>query len=278
MTANLTLIMIFLLSLLLFFSFPVQSEVFQWVDGKGQRHFSDKPHPGAKVLLLNAGYSYYAVKKVYDGDTILLTNGKKVRFLGINTPEVAGRNKEAQAGGDEAKRWLSKQLQNKKVRLETDVEKKDKYGRLLAHVFTEDKLHLNLLLVKKGLAAVSIYPPNLNYSKALVNAQQHAENNQLGIWQYKDYAPKAVNQIKGGSFKGWQRVVGRVKNIRYTRKYSYLNLSDSFGLKIAHQSAKFFPKLEGYLGQQIEARGWINKHKDRYSLLIRHPSALVTLN
>ena len=264
----------FLLSLLLIFSFSVQAEIFQWLDDNGQKHFSDKPHQGAQTLQLNAGYSYYSVKKVFDGDTILLSNGNKVRFLGINTPEVEGRNKQAQAGGDEAKQWLVNQLKGTKVRLEKDVEKQDKYGRLLAHVFTEAKEHLNLQLVEKGLATVNVYPPNLKYTDELIKAAQQAELSQLGIWRYKEYAPKSVEQIKGSSFKGWQRVVGRVKNVRHTRKYSYLNLSDSFGLKIDRKTAALFPKLESYIGKQVEARGWINKRKKQYSMFIRHPSAI----
>ena len=117
--------MTFLLSLLLIFSFSVQAKIFHWLDDNGQKHFSDKSHQGAQTFQLNAGYSYYSVKKVYDGDTILLSNGNKVRFLGINTPEVEGRNKQAQAGGDEAKQWLVNQLKGTKVRLEKDVEKQE---------------------------------------------------------------------------------------------------------------------------------------------------------
>lgn len=269
--------MTFLLSLLLLFSFPVQAEVFQWIDENGQKHFSDKLHQGAKILKLQVAPSYYAVKKVYDGDTILLSNGNKVRFLGVNTPEVEGRHKSAQAGGEEAKQWLINKLTNTKVRLETDVEKKDKYGRLLAHVFTEAKEHLNLQLVEKGLATVNIYPSSIKYTDELIKAGQQAERNKLGVWQYKEYAAKPVEKIKGSSFKGWQRVVGKVKNIQHARKYSYLNLSDNFGLKIDRKTVRLFPKLESYIGKQVEARGWINKHKKQYSLFIRHPSAIKIL-
>jgi len=260
--------------LLFFISFCLHAEIFQWTDNKGNKHFSDKPHQGAKSLHVQAGYSYYHVKKVYDGDTVLLDNGKKVRFLGINTPEVEGRNKSAQAGGQEAKRWLQKALKNKKIRLEKDVEKQDKYKRLLAHLFTEDKQHINLELVKRGLASINIYPPNLKYTDDLLRAEKQAESSGFGIWSYQQYRPKPVSQIKQGSFKGWQRVIGQIKTIRHTRKYSYLNLSDTFSLKIAKQAKKLFPNLDDYLGKSVEVRGWINRHKDKYTMIIRHPSAI----
>ncbi|MFW5444162.1 MAG: thermonuclease family protein [Methylococcaceae bacterium] len=267
--------MFFLLYPLLFFPLLTQADVFQWVDNNGNKHFSDRPHPGSKILHISPGYTYYQVKKVYDGDTVLLTNGQKVRFLGINTPEVEGRHKLAQIGGKEAKLWLQQKLKNTKIRLEKDVEKKDKYGRLLAHVFTEDKQHINLQLIEKGMATVNIHPPNLKYTDDLLLAEKKAEHNRLGIWGYKEYAPKQLSQFNQSSTKGWQRIMGRIKNIQQGRKYIYLNLSDTFTLKIKQKGSELFPKLESYLNKQVEARGWIKKHKSRYSMLIRHPSAII---
>ena len=264
----------FRLLLLFIVSFSTQAEIYQWFDAKGNKHFSDRPHQDAQTLQINPGYTFYYVKKVYDGDTVLLANGNKIRLLGINTPEVEGRYKTAQAGGEEAKRWLQKKLQNKKVRLLKDVEKKDKYGRLLAHIFTEDKQHINLELVKAGLASVNIHPPNLKFTDQLLKAEQQAELARLGIWNYKEYAPKQSNQIKQARFKGWQRVVGQINNIRHGRKYSYLNFSDTFALKIERKFMGLFPELESYVGKKLEARGWINKHKNRYSMFIRHPAQL----
>ncbi len=265
--------LLFFLFLLL--SFSIDAEIFLWVDADGKKHFSDKPHQNAQVLQIDAGYSYYVVKKVFDGDTVLLSNGKKVRFLGVNTPEVEGRNKSVQAGGEEARQWLIQKLKNKKVRLEPDVEKKDKYNRLLAHLFTEEKEHINLELVKNGLASVNIHPPNLKYTDELLLAQKEAERDKKGIWSYKEYATKSAEQIKKGRYKGWQRVTGEIKNIRHTRKYSYLNITDVFSLKIAKKSLVLFPELDSYLGKKIEVRGWINKHKASYSMFIRHPGAIV---
>lgn len=202
---------IHLLIVLLILPFSTVAEIFQWLDAEGNSHFSDKPQPGASIFQVDAGYSFYQVKKVYDGDTILLTNGQKIRLLGVNTPEVEGRNKSLQAGGNEAKQWLETKLKNSKVRLEKDVEKKDKYGRTLAHVFTQDKLHINLELVRQGFASVNIYPPNLKYTGALVTAEQQVKYKRLGIWGYQEYKLKPVAAIKDGRFKGWQRITGKIK-------------------------------------------------------------------
>jgi len=260
------------LSLLSLFA---QADIFQWRNADGIPSFSDRPHLGARVLEISPGYSFYQIKKVYDGDTILLNNGKKVRFLGINTPEVEKRNQPGQVGGEAAKQWLIKRLKGHTVRLEKDVEYKDKYGRLLAHIFTDDQQHINLELVQRGLATVNIYPPNLKYSQLLLQAQSQAEQAKLGLWKDKAYARKPVSAVKKTRLKGWQRLVGRVNSIGYGKKYSYLNLTDYFSVKIANDSLDLFPDLSTYRGQLIEVRGWVNRHKNHFSLFVRHPSALI---
>ncbi len=262
--------------ILFLLSFSVQAEIFQWFDAEGKVYFSDKPHPGAKTLQINPGYTFYQVKKIYDGDTVLLSNGKKVRFLAVNTPEVEGRNKVEQVGAKEAKQWLSSALKNKKIRLEKDLEKQDKYGRLLAYVFTEDNVNINLQLLKRGLGSLNIYPPNLKYSAEFILAEQQAEQQQLGIWGAAEYLPKHAEDIAASRSKGWQRVLGRVKNVRHGRKNSYLNLTENFALKIDRKTMGLFPELESYIGKALEVRGWVNKHKKRYTMLIRHPSAIKT--
>jgi len=253
------------------------AEVYEWKDAKGSTHFSDRSVADAKVVDIKPGYDFYRVKAVYDGDTVVLEDGRKIRLLGINTPEVQHRDKMADAGGEEAKRWLVNKLQNTKVRLETDVEKTDKYHRTLAHLFTEEKEHINLQLVEAGLAEASIYPPNLLYVDELVKAQDQAEQSKLGIWRRPEYAPMPVSSLTEAGHTGWTRLVGKVVNIRKTRKSVYLEFSDSFAARIESKWADLFPDVNGYLGKNVEVRGWLNKNRSKFSMLIRHPSAIKRL-
>ena len=265
-----------LILLLLFFPFSVQADIFQWQDSKGNTHYSDQPHQGAKTLKIEPGYSFTQVKKVYDGDTILLANGNKIRLLGINTPEIEGRYKSvSEAGGEAAKQWLKKTILKQKVRVEIDVEKHDKYSRILAHVFTADKQHINLELVKNGYASVNIHPPNLKYTAELLAAQKKAEQTQLGIWSHTEYSPKHFSTINRSNYKGWHRIKGKVQSISQTRKYISLTLSDAFSLKINKKSLELFSDLGDFIDAEIEVRGWINKQKKRYTIYIRHPSQIV---
>ena len=253
----------------------VCAEVYQWKDADGGKHFSDRNHDGAEVIALKPGYSYHNVKTVYDGDTVVLDDGRKVRLLGINTPEVQHRDKQADAGGDEAKQWLVKRLQNTKVRLQTDEELTDKYHRTLAHLFTENKVHINLELVKAGLAEVSIYPPNLLFSSELLAAQQQAEQARRGIWQRPEFAVRPVSSLTEEGHTGWVRLVGKVASVHNTRKSLYLQFSDKFEARIERQWLALFPDVDGYVGKTLEVRGWLNRNRGKFAMLIRHPSAIV---
>ena len=252
----------------------VRAEIYQWQDAQGSKHFSDRSHPDAKTVKIKPGYGFYSVKTVYDGDTVALEDGRKIRLLGINTPEVQHKDNMANAGGEDAKAWLTKKLQNTRVRLEFDAEKTDKYGRTLAHLFSEKKEHINLSLVKEGLATTSTYPPNLLYVNELLAAENKAEQDRLGIWKRPEYAAIPVNDLTDAGHPGWLRLVGRVITVHNTRKSVYLVFSSQFEARIERKWQSLFPDFNSFLGKTIEVRGWLNKSKKHFSLLIRHPGAI----
>ncbi len=263
--------------LLLGISAACADEIYRWQDERGKFYFSDKRREGAERLTIKPGYSYHRIQYVYDGDTVKLADGKKVRLLGINSPEIEGRNKNAEAGGEDARWWLINALKDKRVRLVFDAEQKDKYGRTLAYLFTEDGLHLNLELVRLGLASLNIFPPNLRFSDELLNAQTEAEKASRGIWKRPEYRIKPASSLRAANYRGWQRISGRVKKIRATHKYVYLALSDHVDFRIERANLDLFPNLQGYVGKEVELRGWLNRSKERFSMLIRHPSSIKML-
>ncbi len=117
------------------------------------------------------------VKRVIDGDTVELANGQLVRLVGVNTPTNGDPFEE------EATEYTKKLVEGKKVRLEYDAYKSNRFGRILAYVIINDK-NLSIELVKKGLAKVVIYEKRkpLIYHQQLLDAEKEAKNNKLGIW------------------------------------------------------------------------------------------------
>ncbi|MCQ4034573.1 thermonuclease family protein [Kaistella montana] len=143
-------------------------------------------------LNINAQISgkYYSIKRVSDGDTVVIQdesqNEYKIRFIGIDAPESrnVGKRKQVQVFGFEAKSHLKKMLADKKVRLEFDVQKIDRYGRTLAYVYLENGIFLNQYLVQKGYARMATFPPNIKYVDVFRKSEEKARKNALGLWKY----------------------------------------------------------------------------------------------
>ncbi|WP_432644824.1 thermonuclease family protein [Methanobrevibacter sp.] len=92
--------------------------------------------------------------KVVDGDTIYLDNGKKIRFVGVNTPE------RGVDGYSTSKEFVQKLCLNKEVGIDIDNSKyTDRYGRTLAVVIVDGK-NVNEMLLKEGLAEIMYMPPS----------------------------------------------------------------------------------------------------------------------
>ncbi|SEM78432.1 thermonuclease family protein [Nitrosomonas marina] len=254
------------------------AEIFRSEDASGKVTYSDKATNGAKpVQLSERTYRHlHRVKKVYDGDTIILENGKRVRLLGINTPEIESRYRAGEPGGKMAKVWLQERLQGQKVYLEYDLEKQDKYKRLLAHLFMSDGTHINLELIKNGLAFVNIMPPNLRHAAQFERAQYLAEQHNLGIWGMARYRARTLSTIATDN-RGWRRYTGVPRAIHQKKKFTYLFFSDEFSIRIDNNHIDHFHDLTEYLGETVEIRGWVSRRSEKYSIQIRHPSALIRL-
>ena len=128
-------------------------------------------------------YSNYNFKVVhiYDGDTVKLSNGEKVRYIGIDTPEMNYNNPPAEYFAQEAKEYNTKLVLGKKVKLEFDVVERDKYGRLLAYVYIDGK-HISQEMIEHGYAKVLMIPPNLKFADYFLTLQNLAKEEKRGIW------------------------------------------------------------------------------------------------
>lgn len=252
------------------------SGIYRSVDAQGRVTYSDTPSANAQPVIITGQPSrqLHQVARVYDGDTIILEGRKQVRLLGVNTPEIESRHRSEEPGGVAAKKWLQNQLRDNQVYLEFDQVKRDKYKRLLAHVFLPNGKHVNLALLESGLAAISIIPPNGRYSDKLIQAQQYAEKQKLGIWSMPEYQSRPISEIANHT-KGWQRFTGTPVAIRKSRKFTRLLFNDKIDIRVANSNLRLFPELATYVGKPLEVRGWVARNKDHYTMLIQHPSALI---
>ena len=130
-----------------------------------------EPLPGPEIT---AAFVY----RVIDGDTIVLQDGERVRLLGIDTPEKGEQYYEA------ARDRLKDLIERKTVRLERDVEDKDRFGRLLRYVFINDTfVNIYIYMVREGYASVFIIYPNIKYSSKFEDAEEEARAVGEGLWR-----------------------------------------------------------------------------------------------
>jgi len=128
--------------------------------------------------------SIAVVKEVVDGDTVVLSDGRRVRLLGINTPEYG------MYFFEEAREVLEAMVLGREVVLEKDISEIDKYGRLLRYVYVND-LFVNMEMLKRGFANIYTCPPDVKYIDEFLEAERFARENNLGLWQKSE-----INMVK----------------------------------------------------------------------------------
>ncbi|TSC69959.1 MAG: WD40 domain-containing protein beta Propeller [Parcubacteria group bacterium Gr01-1014_70] len=136
---------------------------------------SPTPQPIEVATQQPSKEAQYKVTYVVDGDTIELSNEKRVRLIGIDSPESG------EPFYTEARNKLIFLVLNKDVRLEKDVNEADRYGRLVRYVYVGDAF-INLEMVKQGYAKSYTYPPDVKYTDRFLAVEREARNAQLGLW------------------------------------------------------------------------------------------------
>jgi micrococcal nuclease len=158
-------------------------------------YFGMRCLPHQKSVTVPENNLFY-VSRVIDGDTIKLSGGEHVRLIGIDAPESRYNKKLVRdskrsskdmdtiiAMGKKATDFVKDLVQGRTVKLEFDVEKHDKYGRLLAYIYLEDGTFVNARIMEEGYAQVMTIPPNVKYADQFLKLQKEAREKNKGLWQ-----------------------------------------------------------------------------------------------
>ena len=124
----------------------------------------------------------FTVTRVVDGDTLLLSNGERVRLIGVDTPETVHPTKPVQYFGKEASAFTKKEIEGQTIRLEYDQQRQDKYGRTLAYVYrSSDDFFLNAEIIKQGYGhAYTRFP--FKYLDEFRSYEKEAREQRRGLW------------------------------------------------------------------------------------------------
>jgi endonuclease YncB( thermonuclease family) len=216
------------------------------------------------------------VDTIYDGDTIKLRDGRVVRFIGINTPELSTQYKPAQPFAAEAKQALLSMLPpGAEVGLRFDQDRQDHYKRTLAHVYDKSGKNLSVSLLEQGLAFAIVVPPNNAHVDCYFANELPARSAKRGLWSSASYQPRAVTELNKDD-TGFQYVEGRVTHIGHGKKNTWLDMGDKFSVRIQEQHLHYFDTvpIDTLKGKVLRVRGWVAFYNDKLRINIGHPAMI----
>ena len=165
------------------------------------------------------------VDYVYDGDTVRLQDGRRVRLIGINTPEIGHHGATSEPLAVQARKVLQRELGSghDRVQLQYGRERHDHYGRLLAHLYLENGDNLAVPLLRQGLATTLVVPPNTRAASCYQALEDQARARRIGLWQLPRYQPRNSSRLST-DLRGFAIVRGRVQAVRNSRHSTWIDL------------------------------------------------------
>ncbi|MDX1432957.1 MAG: thermonuclease family protein [Gammaproteobacteria bacterium] len=217
---------------------------------------------------------------VYDGDTLELTDGRKVRLLGIDTPEIGRDGAPSEPYAEAAHRLLERlAAPGEALHLRLDAERFDRYGRTLAHVFRADGSNLQASLLDAGYATALVVPPNQWSARCYAALESRARADGRGIWALERYRPVPAESLPE-SARGFRLVTGRVQRVGESRGNLWLNLAPRMAVRIPRDDLVYFggDDPRRLLGRRLEVRGWVQRRRGELRVTVRHPAAIRVLD
>jgi endonuclease YncB( thermonuclease family) len=237
---------------------------------------------------------------VVDGDTLRLKDGRKIRLIAFNAPELANGDRPAQPFATEAKQAVQHFFQghnlqehdlqehdlqeNNVIGLQLGGQSQDHYGRVLAHVFRRDGANLAAHMIERGLASQVVVPPNTRYWQCLQSLETGARRERKGLWAHQQFRIRDAVRLTLRD-TGFQRVRGIITSVTAAEGYWWLEM----GRMVVRLSVKDLTYFEGihptdWLHKRLTVRGWvvsrqrskavIDKGFNPYLVSLRHPVML----
>ena len=225
------------------------------------------------------------VKSVVDGDTLIFTDGREIRLVGIQAPKLplGRRGFKAWPLAGEAKQALEKLTLGKRLTLSFGGRRMDRHGRWLAHLHTKSRLWVQGALLKEGMARVYSFADNRAVIAEMLALEREARAAKRGIWGKDFYQVLKAEKIERRT-RGFQIVEGRVLKVALTRRRTYLNFGRDwkrdFTIVIEARSRRAFPergaRLKKLEGKRVRVRGWL-RWRNGPMLTATHPEQIEVL-
>ncbi|MEF3192997.1 MAG: thermonuclease family protein [Halothiobacillaceae bacterium] len=218
-----------------------------------------------------------------DGDTLRLADGRRVRLIGINTPERAHDGRPAEPLAEKAYTLLQRLVRQAdgRIGLRLGEDPRDPHGRLLAHAYLPDGTSIEARLLSAGMATRVAIPPNLHDQDCLARAEDEARRAGRGIWSLPRYRHPIDARALPSDAQGYMLLHGRVERVGGSRHAQWINFEGGVALKLEHQFLPYFAGLDlkTLQGKRVEVRGWLTRPAGKAPRIrLTHPSMLRVLD
>lgn len=242
---------------------------------------------GGEVADVFSGH----VARVLDGDTVVLDNDIRIRLLDINTPEIAHDGRSAEPYAYEAANALRRLVFGQYVTIQTGPQKKDRYDRVLGHIFLPNGGWVNGTLVRDGYAHVYTFAENAVYAPELLAYEKQARESKRGLWALPRWQVREALRCCAhddiGTFKLVEgRVVAAVHVKNSSGGRTYLNFGKDwrtdFSVFVTDKDNRWFKKAgivniaDYYRGKNVRIHGYLQPVN---GVLVRvtHPAQIEVL-
>ncbi|GAA5215312.1 thermonuclease family protein [Corallincola platygyrae] len=214
------------------------------------------------------------VKTINDGDTFTLQDGRRIRLVGIDAPEVDHLQPEkSQPLAVPAKELLTQLLPaGTPVKMRLDLREKDKYGRTLAVVVNQSNINVSEVLIKAGLARPYWIPPNYFGWRCYQLHEREARAQRVGLWGLPVNQPRSAVSVLPEQRRQVD-VVGKITKVEESAKTLWLVLDNRIYVGIAKEHLPLFEDLalRAQLMETVRITGKVYQAYDKLRMTLEHP-------
>jgi endonuclease YncB( thermonuclease family) len=218
------------------------------------------------------------VQRALDGDSLRLADGRQVRLIGINAPEMGRDDRPEQPLARSTRTLLATFTEGQRVALDLETERHDRYGRVLAHVRLADGRNAAEVLLRHGLVWLVAIPPNVRELARFKAAEDEARLAGRGVWSEPAFRPISAEKAAARQ-AGFVFLTGRVQAVRTGRHNYFLELAPGVVLIAKHEEwSRHFTYPPEQLGQrELIVRGWLTAHERELRMRLQHPAMLTLI-
>lgn len=234
----------------------------------------------APSCLLDAPKQSGTVERVSDGDTIVLSDRRRIRLIGVNTLELNSRYAPDQRWAEKATQHLKALIDGKPVTLAIGHEEFDRHGRTLAHVVLSDGSIAAHKLIQQGFGLAVTVGANTRCFEAFHSAEAQAKELRLGIWQSPGKWQNKKDVLSNRD-RGFQVITSVVTSVELKKNKLQMTLKNGLAVKFDKHWSRVKDSadesMQDLIGKQIELRGWVGGSAGQPVMTLSHPANLKIL-